>query len=196
MDKKDQKKQIDKVITIDNYILRQKPLGSGSFGTVYLAKNKKGEYFAAKQMEFFKVTTDDLIKKNFISELKLTHKLKHENIVRLRDLIKTKNHLYLFLEFCNGETLQSFLRNYIELFHKPLSLELLQFFVRQIVKGLSYMAAQNVIHRDLKPDNIMISMPSDTRENEYKLCYLTNVLEQSFHQKQQQNAEPFIRLLN
>ena len=166
MDKKDQKKQIDKVITIDNYILRQKPLGSGSFGTVYLAKNKKGEYFAAKQMEFFKVSTDDLIKKNLISELKLTHKLKHENIVRLRDLIKTKNHLYLFLEFCNGETLQSFLRNYIELFHKPLSLELLQFFVRQIVKGLSYMAAHNVIHRDLKPDNIMISMQSDTREND------------------------------
>ena len=93
----DNKKATDKVITIENYMLRQKPLGSGAFGTVYLAKNKKGEYFAAKQMEFFKVTTDEVVKKNFFSELKLTHKLKHENIVRLRDLIKTKNHLYLSL---------------------------------------------------------------------------------------------------
>ena len=166
MENKEQKKNVDKVITIDNYILRQRPLGSGSFGTVYLAKNKKGEYFAAKQMDFFKVTTDEIVKQNFISELKLTHKLKHENIVRLRDLIKTKNHLYLFLEFCNGETLQSFLRNYIELYHKPLSLELLQFFVRQIVNGLSYMAIHNVIHRDLKPDNIMITMKNESSEND------------------------------
>lgn len=162
----DNKKATDKVITIENYMLRQKPLGSGAFGTVYLAKNKKGEYFAAKQMEFFKVTTDEVVKKNFISELKLTLKLKHENIIRLYDLIKTKNHLYLFLEFCNGETLQSFLRNYIQLFHKPLSLDLLQFFVRQIVNGLSYMAAYNVIHRDLKPDNIMITMQSNSSEND------------------------------
>ena len=150
------------VIKIANYVLKAKPIGKGSYGTVFLAKNENNEYFAAKRIDLSLLESDKRLKEKFMSEARLYHHLKSKHIIHLHDLQKTKNHIYLFLEYCDSETLESFLNKYQDVFNHLLSPSLLQFFVSQIVEGLSYMAAHNCIHRDLKPENIMISSTSNS----------------------------------
>ncbi len=166
LNKKAQFTDENAIIKIGNYILKQVPIGKGNFGKVYLALDEKKTFYAAKSIENLKLKNPS-IKEKFIREIRLTYKLKHKNIIKLHDIIKTKSNIYLFLEYCDGETLDSFLKNYKKSFNHLIPMELIQFFAKQIIEGMYYMYKKKCVHRDLKLENIMISQNSNI-ENDNK----------------------------
>ena len=158
------------VIKLKNYTLKKIPIGIGNFGKVYLAIDDKKNFYAAKSIDNLKLK-NPITKEKFIRELCLTNKLKNKHIIKLHDVIKTKSNIYLFLEYCDGETLESFLKNYKKLFNHLIPMELIQYFTKLIIEGMYYMYKKKCIHRDLKLENIMLSKNLKI-EDETKLDFL------------------------
>ena len=99
--------------------------------------------------------------KRLTNEIRILKGINHPNIVRLIDLKKTKTHVYIVTEFCNGGSLSECLRKYINIHYKPFTEEIAQFLMRQIVKAIHFLHTNKIIHRDLKLDNILVNFPTE-----------------------------------
>ncbi|CCU77369.1 unnamed protein product [Blumeria hordei] len=134
-------------------------IGQGSFGSVYLALHAvTGELLAVKQVETPAPganSTSDTRKKGMIDALKreisLLRDLQHPNIVQYLGASSSTDHLNIFLEYVPGGSVQTMLNSYGAL-REPL----IRNFVRQIVTGLAYLHAREIIHRDIKGANILV----------------------------------------
>ena len=133
-----------------------KLIGKGTMGEVYLSNKKDSkEFYATKKID--KKNADRPgVKKYFINEITILQTLKHNKIVRLIDLKQTPSHYYIVMEYCNGGSLLSCLRKYIEKYKKPFSEEIVQYLMRQVVRGLKYIHDHDIIHRDIKLDNVLV----------------------------------------
>ena len=133
-------------------------VGEGAYGIVYKCKNKEtGKYVAIKR---FKEVEDDLVKKTMKRELKMLQKLHHPNVVDFQEAYKRKGNLYLVFEFVE--------KNLLELLQEhPQGLDpnLIRYLTYQLCKAIKYLHDQNIIHRDVKPENLLI-----TENMELKLC--------------------------
>ena len=149
---------------VDNLILT-KSLGKGSFGEVFLTKKVNGtELYATKRMnraEYEKPENN----KRLLNEISILQRLKHPNIVKLVEVKKTKSHIYIVTEFCNGGSLSENLNKYIKANRKPFTEEMVQYLMRQLVSAVNYLHKNKIIHRDLKLDNILVNFPSDNDKN-------------------------------
>ena len=142
----------------NNYI-RGKLLGKGAFGEVYESKNpifnnkvamkiiKKNKEEVDDFNNDINKNEDDLIK----SEINILKKLSHPNIVRIYEFYESDNCFYLINEFCKMGQLDDYLKNNI------LTEDQLCVIFYQVFSGLIYLHENNIIHGDLKPENIMIS---------------------------------------
>lgn len=134
-------------------------ISRGSTSIVYSAKNKiTGEKVAIK--EFIYATFDsegcDLSFveqfKRFKREIEIHLSLSHENIIQAREYYESDSKLYLILDYHPSRTLQSILesRIHLDIF------EIINI-VRQIAEALNYMENRGIVHRDIKPGNILIT---------------------------------------
>ncbi len=143
-----------------------KSLGKGSYGEVFLTKKEgRNEFFATKKMDR-KYADQPNVSKYLKNEIAILRELKHKNIVKLEDVKITKNHYYLVMEYCNGGALSGCLKKYQQKYGTPFSEEIVQYLMRQIIDAMRYIHNRNIIHRDLKLDNILVSFTSET-DKEY-----------------------------
>ena len=141
-----------------------KSLGEGSFGEVYLTqKGDNPQKLATKIIDLRKI--EKPAAKYLNNEIKIMKILKHQNIIQLIDVLKTKNHLYLIMEFCNGGTLSECLKKN----EKPFSIEIIQYFMRQIIDGIKYIHSKKIIHRDMKLDNILVNFKNEEDKKNFNL---------------------------
>ena len=108
-----------------------------------------------------KKTDEPGFKKYFDNEIKILTTLKHPNIVKLEELKKTKNYYYLVMEYVNGGSLGDCLESYKRKNGKAFPEEIVQYLMRQIVETIKYIHGLNIIHRDLKLDNIMVNFENE-----------------------------------
>ena len=147
----------------------KKLIGKGTMGEVYLSTKKDSkEYYATKKIKR-EYAERPQVKKYFINEITILKKFKNNKIVRLIDLKQTPSHYYIVMEYCNGGSLLNCLRKYKTLYKKPFSEEIVQFLMRQIVKGLKYIHEHGIIHRDIKLDNILVKFYSQEDLNNYNM---------------------------
>ena len=140
-------------------------IGKGSFGEVYLTKKGDNpEYFATKRIDS-KYLKNPFTKKYLINEISILKELNHPNIIRLIDFIQSSNHSNVIMEYCNGGSLSQILEQY----GKPFPIEIIQYFMRQIVDGLKYIHSKNIIHRDIKLDNILVNFKTIEDKNNLNL---------------------------
>ena len=136
---------------IGNYILGVE-LGSGAFGKVVLAKHIiTGEDVAIKILDkiILNQTPEDYeLVKNEMSILKL---VKHKYIIQLYEILQTPNHIFIAMEYCEGKDIMDYIlsRNYLT------ELDALKYF-QQLINALFYLHSQNIAHRDIKIDNILL----------------------------------------
>jgi len=126
-------------------------IGEGTYGVVYKATDREtGETVALKKIRLD--DEDEGVPGTAIREVSLLKELsKHENIVRLREVAYIKQKLYLAFEFLDYD-----LKKYIEAINVPMDLRLVQSYMYQLMKGMTYCHQHRVIHRDLKPGNLLI----------------------------------------
>ena len=134
---------------VDNYIL-EKCIGEGAFGEVYITKVAGDDktIYATKKLD--RPTIDQSQAKKYLeNEIKILRYLNHPNIVKYKDLKKSKNHYFVIMEFCNGGELKKALQKYIEKYDQPFPEEIVQHFMRQIIDAFNYVHARKIIHRDV-----------------------------------------------
>ncbi|KAF8560282.1 Pkinase-domain-containing protein [Imleria badia] len=138
--------------------VRGELIGKGTYGRVYLALNATtGEMIAVKQVEIPTTASDksDSRQASFVQALKMESEtlkdLDHPHIVAYLGFEETPNFLSIFLEYVPGGSVGSCLRD-----HGKFDEEVTKSFTAQILDGLAYLHSKNIIHRDLKADNILV----------------------------------------
>ena len=145
--------------TIDDYTF-QKLIGKGSFGEVYLAKKQNSDkLYAIKMID--KKLADTKMRRYFEYEIKILKMLNHPNIVKLEKLKISLHNYYIIMEYVNGGELSNYLKRYKLKYGKAFPEEIVQYLMKQIVDALVYIHDKNIIHRDLKLENIMVSFDSE-----------------------------------
>ena len=143
--------------TIANRYKIKKCIGKGSFATVYVADDQDNapKKVAVKRI---KHVFDDVAEaKRLLRETSIMHRIRHPNLVWIRDLYIPDQHDGDFNNiFIIMDCFQTDLK---KLIHSPVFLEHSQvkFFLYQIVCGVRYLHSANVLHRDLKPANILVN---------------------------------------
>ena len=145
---------------VDNLKLT-KSLGKGAFGEVFLTQiDKKEGFYATKQLDRSFSEKEQNIKR-LANEINVLKQVIHPNIVSLIDLKKTKNHIYIVMEYCNGGSLTQCLNKYKATFKRPFTEQIVQYLMKQIINGLEACHSRNILHRDLKLDNILVCFNSE-----------------------------------
>jgi len=125
-------------------------LGEGTYGVVYKAKERDTSRFVAlKKMRLD--GEDEGVPSTAIREISLLRELRHGNIVRLLDVLHGSNKLYLVFEFLDQD-----LKRYMESIRDPMDPQLVKSYLFQLLRGVAYCHARRVLHRDLKPQNLLI----------------------------------------
>ena len=125
-------------------------LGRGGFGTVYKAQDKVlGRLVAIKVLHPALVVEPSFIER-FRQEARIAASLDHPNLVPVHDFSEAEGRYYIAMGFMKGGSLKDLLKKDGPI-RKAHSLEIIQ----QLGAGLSYAHSRNVIHRDLKPGNIL-----------------------------------------
>ena len=145
---------------VDNLKLTES-LGKGAYGQVFLTEieGKEGLY-ATKRLNRALFEKEENIKRLY-NEITILKQIKHPNVVNYIESKKTKHHIYIVMEYCKGGSLSECLEKYIETFKHPFKEEIVQYLMRQILNGLDEFHSNNILHRDLKLDNILINFPSE-----------------------------------
>ena len=140
-----------------------KLLGQGSFGTVYLVKNKKlNNNFAMKIIE--KSSNDEEKEDEIKNEINILRKLDHPNILKINDFFSTKKEYFLITEFCPEGELFYEIKNFA-----PFDEALAGWYMKQILSAVNYCHKSKIIHRDLKPENILIYQRNKKGFNSIKI---------------------------
>ncbi|KAK3042781.1 hypothetical protein RJ639_001054 [Escallonia herrerae] len=137
---------------IENYHVIEL-VGEGSFGKVYKGRRKyTGQTVAMKFILKHGKTEKDI--QNLRQEIEILRKLKHENIIGMLDSFESPQEFCVVTEFAQGE-LYEILED-----DKCLPEDLVQAIAKQLVRALHYLHSNRIIHRDMKPQNILIGSGS------------------------------------
>lgn len=151
---------------------RGKEIGKGSFATVYLAQHRKRKSYAAVKV-VAQVKLSDKLLVNLLSEIHILQTVRHPHIVALFSTLETPMYFYMVMEYCQLSDLSQFLKKRTHLaslhetadifkrypnppaggFHEVLS----RHFIKQIASALEYLRNNNLIHRDVKPQNLLLN---------------------------------------
>ena len=133
----------------DKYYKKLRNLGSGSYGTVYLAKNAlKDNLVAIKVIE--KIPSNIIDDMEIKNEINILKSLSHPNIVKIYEFFDTALNYYIVTEYCKKGELFEYINN------KYTEKQLAVLFY-QVFSGLCYLHEKKILHRDLKLENLMIS---------------------------------------
>jgi len=141
----------------DRYHIIEK-LGKGGMGTVYKSRDINIDEDVALKILNPEISSDEQTIYRFRNELKLTRKISHRNICRVYDLSEYEGIHYISMEYVSGEDLKS-------LIHRigQLTVGKAVIITRQICDGLNEAHRLGVIHRDLKPQNVMIDREGNAK---------------------------------
>jgi serine/threonine protein kinase len=126
--------------------------GRGGMSVVYRARHEIGEYVVAVKVLDPELAGDPKMVSSFLAEARNTAALRHPSIIRINDVDQTEEGwAYLVMEWLDGRTLYDELKE-----RGSLSIERASRLLDQICAAVEYAHSKNVIHRDLKPGNIML----------------------------------------
>ncbi|KAK5629612.1 hypothetical protein RRF57_005327 [Xylaria bambusicola] len=149
-------------------------IGKGSFAQVYMGKHKvSGAAVAIKSVELARLNKK--LKDNLYSEIQILKKLRHPHIVALHDCVESTTHINLIMEYCELGDLSLFIKKRDKLITHPATCDLarkypsipgsglnevvIRHFLKQLASALQFLREGNFVHRDIKPQNLLL-LPS------------------------------------
>lgn len=137
-------------------------LGEGTYGIVYKAQNKQtNNIVALKRIRLD--NEEEGVPCTAIREISLLKELVHNQIVRLFDVVHTEKKLTLVFEYLDSD-----LKKYLD--STCIDIPLIQHLMYQLMTGISYCHSQRVLHRDLKPQNLLINKKLDLKLADFGLA--------------------------
>ncbi|KAI2636340.1 Serine/threonine-protein kinase ATG1 [Hypomontagnella submonticulosa] len=160
-------------------------IGKGSFAQVYMGKHKiTGELVAIKSVELARLNKK--LKENLYSEINILKELRHPHIVALHDCVESKTHINLAMEYCELGDLSLFIKRRDKLITYPATCDMarkyptvpgaglhevvIRHFLKQLASALEFLRKGNFIHRDIKPQNLLL-LPSPQHRASSKDSY-------------------------
>lgn len=152
------------------YLICQK-LGQGGMGTVYKAFDSHLDRFVALKVLNSDNFNQEHHYKRFLREAKATAKLHHPHIVHIFDIGREKDQVFFTMDLVEGNSLKEFSRD------NSLSFKQIARIVEAVAQAVFYAHGKGVIHRDLKPDNIMIDKEGKVKVMDFGLAKIRGAQE-------------------
>ncbi|KAL0881275.1 hypothetical protein ABMA27_001159 [Loxostege sticticalis] len=134
---------------MDNYSTDEK-IGEGTYGVVYKGRDcSTGKEIALKKIKL--ENEPEGVPSTALREISVLRELRHPAVVQLLDVLLTNNKLFLVFEFLHMD-----LKRLMDIYKGPLPLDLVKSYLKQLLEGIAYCHAQRVLHRDLKPQNLLV----------------------------------------
>jgi len=139
-------------------------VGEGTYGVVYRAKDKvTDEVVALKKTRL--ESEDEGVPSTAIREISLLRELNHPNVVNLKDVIHSDQKLYLVFEYLDQD-----LKKYMEAVGKKMKPMLVKSYMHQLLLGIDYCHKRRILHRDLKPQNLLIDRQGNLKLADFGLA--------------------------
>uniref|UniRef100_A0A8D3BT52 cyclin-dependent kinase n=1 Tax=Scophthalmus maximus TaxID=52904 RepID=A0A8D3BT52_SCOMX len=152
---------------LETYIKLDK-LGEGTYATVFKGRSKLTDNLVA--LKEIRLEHEEGAPCTAIREVSLLKDLKHANIVTLHDIIHTEKSLTLVFEYLDKD-----LKQYMDDCGNILSMQNVKIFLFQILRGLAYCHRRKVLHRDLKPQNLLINDRGELKLADFGLARAKSV---------------------
>ncbi|KFM56853.1 Cyclin-dependent kinase 17, partial [Stegodyphus mimosarum] len=151
---------------MESYLKLHK-LGEGTYATVYAGKSRlTGNLVALKQI---RLEHEEGAPCTAIREVSLLKDLRHNNIVTLHDIVHTEKTLTLVFEYMEGD-----LKTYMEKVGR-ICMNNVKLFLFQLLRGLAYCHRRKILHRDLKPQNLLINDKGELKLADFGLARAKSV---------------------
>ncbi|XP_072985246.1 serine/threonine-protein kinase ATG1c [Typha latifolia] len=133
----------------DYLIVRQ--IGSGSYSVVWLGRHRVlGTEVAVKEIPMDKLSKK--LQESLLFEASVLKRISHPNIINFYDFVQGPGRIYHILEYCRGGDLSKYIQR-----HGKVPEATAKHFIRQLASGLQVLRDNNVVHRDLKPQNLLLT---------------------------------------
>uniref|UniRef100_A0A8C9Z246 Cyclin dependent kinase 17 n=1 Tax=Sander lucioperca TaxID=283035 RepID=A0A8C9Z246_SANLU len=152
---------------LETYVKLDK-LGEGTYATVFKGRSKLTDNLVA--LKEIRLEHEEGAPCTAIREVSLLKDLKHANIVTLHDIIHTEKSLTLVFEYLDKD-----LKQYMDDCGNILSMQNVKIFLFQILRGLAYCHKRKVLHRDLKPQNLLINDRGELKLADFGLARAKSV---------------------
>ncbi|MFA7289622.1 MAG: protein kinase [Melioribacteraceae bacterium] len=150
-----------------NYISHYKIIdiiGMGGMGKVFKAVDSQNAHIVAIKVLNSQLVNDEENKRRLNSEGRLLSSLDHPNIVKVFEYGETQKHSFIAMEYLSGGTLDDYIKN-----NYPINSATICSILKQISEGMELIHANNVLHRDLKSQNIMFDDNNNIRIMDFGL---------------------------
>ncbi|TLD05139.1 uncharacterized protein PgNI_09836 [Pyricularia grisea] len=154
-------------------------IGKGSFAQVYMGKHKvSGAAVAIKSVELARLNKK--LKENLYGEINILKTLRHPHIVALHDCVESATHINLMMEYCELGDLSLFIKKREKLSTNPATHDMarkypnvpnsglnevvIRHFLKQLSSALKFLREGNLVHRDVKPQNLLLLPSPEFRE--------------------------------
>ncbi|CAG8539864.1 17857_t:CDS:10, partial [Gigaspora rosea] len=152
------------ILDISTYLQKIEKLGEGTYGIVYKAQNKDtNEVVALKRIRLD--NEEEGVPCTAIREISLLKELKHANIVRLYDVLHTEKKLTLVFEYLDSD-----LKKFLDTYGGDLDVPTIKQLMYQLLKGIAFCHEHRVLHRDLKPQNLLINKKCELKLADFGLA--------------------------
>src|SRR5262245_13202754 len=131
--------------------LLEKKIATGGMGTVYKATNPQQKDVAVKVLSPA-LAADPTYLERFFREIRIMSSIDHPNVVRVLDAGEEEKNYYLVMEYIEGEPLSDIIRK-----DKRMRFQKAALIIREVAKGLAAGHAKGIVHRDVKPQNILVT---------------------------------------
>merc|ERR1712223_820810 len=152
---------------IDTYTKLDK-IGEGTYATVFKGKSRLTDALVA--LKEIRLEHEEGAPCTAIREVSLLKELRHANIVTLHDIVHTEKSLTLVFEY-----LEKDLKQYMDDCGAILSMNNVKLFLFQLLRGLSYCHSRRILHRDLKPQNLLINERGELKLADFGLARAKSV---------------------
>ena len=154
---------------LDNRYEILEVIGTGGMAVVFKAKCHRLNRLVAIKMLKKDLSDDAEFRRRFHDESQAVAMLSHPNIVAIYDVSRGGDMDYIVMELIDGITLKQYMErrgrlNWPEALH----------FITQIMKGLSHAHSRGIIHRDIKPQNIMVLRDGTVKVTDFGIACLSN----------------------
>jgi serine/threonine-protein kinase len=143
-----------------------KELGKGSMGVVYQANDPQiGRTIALKVLRPDRVSSEDFVQR-FLKEARAIGRMSHQNIVTVYDVGQDQSTVYIAMEFLEGEALNVYARD------RALTMEQIADIGIQVADSLDYAHTRGIVHRDIKPQNIMVAPTGVVKLTDFGIAHV------------------------